>query len=177
MKWINLFYPRSLPQSPRMGFPLIEVRMSTHFRGRFEIKVDPKFRLTLPAVFREVLKDTADSRMIVTNSQYQGKRCLDVYPFHEWKKLENRIAQLPQLKVEVQNFQRFYLSGGHPVESDANSRIPHSTDFGGPSRISKQTLLSSALHESLKFGPSRHGIAFLISLPKISIIPLGPLLN
>jgi MraZ protein len=97
--------------------------MSTHFRGRFEVKVDPKFRLTLPAPFREVLKDSLDSRMVITNSQYQGKRCLDVYPFAEWKKLENRISKLPQLKVEVQNFQRFYLSGGHPIESDANSRI------------------------------------------------------
>lgn len=97
--------------------------MATHFRGRFEIKVDPKFRLILPAPFREVVKHISDSRMVITNSQYQGKRCLDVYPFAEWKKLETRISRLPQLKVEVQNFQRFYLSGGHPVEADSNSRL------------------------------------------------------
>jgi MraZ protein len=111
-----------------MGFPLFEVRMSTqsngHFRGRFEIKVDPKFRLTLPAAFREVLESvTSHSRMVITNSQYQGKRCLDVYPFSEWKKLEGRISRLPQLKVEVQNFQRFYLSGGHAIEMDAQGRV------------------------------------------------------
>src|ERR1700722_13032411 len=126
-KWIFVDL-RCLPQSPRMGFPLYqkgnsEVRMTTHFRGRFEIKVDPKFRLILPAPFREVVKLTSDSRMVITNSQYQGKRCLDVYPFAEWKKLEVRIAKLPQLKVEVQNFQRFYLSGGHPIEADANGRV------------------------------------------------------
>jgi MraZ protein len=97
--------------------------MSAHFRGRFEIKVDPKFRLTLPATFRQVTESLSDSRMVITNSQYQGKRCLDVLPSSEWKKLENRIARLPQLKVEVQNFQRFYLSGGHPVETDAQSRV------------------------------------------------------
>jgi len=110
-----------------MGFPLFEVRMSTQlsgqFRGRFEIKVDPKFRLTLPAAFREVLGSHSHSPMVITNSQYQGKRCLDVYPFSEWKKLETRIAKLPQLKVEVQNFQRFYLSGGHPIEADSNGRV------------------------------------------------------
>ena len=99
--------------------------MTTHFRGRFEIKVDPKFRLILPAPFREVVKLSSDSRMVITNSQYQGKRCLDVYPFAEWKKLETRISKLPQLKVEVQNFQRFYLSGGHPVESLVNLGILH----------------------------------------------------
>ncbi len=96
---------------------------SGQFRGRFEIKVDPKFRLTLPVPFREVLSSRSHCPMIITNSQYQGKRCLDVYPLHEWKKLENRVAKLPQLKVEVQNFQRFYLSGGHPVEADAQGRV------------------------------------------------------
>ncbi|MDZ4678036.1 MAG: division/cell wall cluster transcriptional repressor MraZ [Oligoflexia bacterium] len=93
------------------------------FRGRFEVKVDPKFRLILPASFREVLRTITDSRMIITNSQYQGKRCLDAYPFSEWTKLEKKISKLPQLKVEVQNFQRFYLSGGHPVDIDAQSRL------------------------------------------------------
>jgi MraZ protein len=102
---------------------MITQAQSELFRGRFEIKMDPKFRLILPSVFREVLSSHSDSRMVVTNSQYQGKRCLDVYPIRHWKRLENRIAKLPQLKVEVQNFQRFYLSGGHPIETDAQGRV------------------------------------------------------
>lgn len=98
--------------------------MSTsHFRGRFELKVDSKFRLSLPSEFREILSALHDSRMVITNSQYQGRRCLDVYPYFQWKKLENRIARLPQLKIEVQNFQRFYLSGGHNIEIDNQSRL------------------------------------------------------
>ena len=99
--------------------------MSSHqqFRGRFELKVDPKFRLTLPSEFREVLSAIKSTAMVVTNSQYQGKKCLDVYPLAQWKKLESRIARLPQLKVEVQNFQRFYLSGGHNISADGQARV------------------------------------------------------
>jgi len=41
---------------------------------------------------------------------------------HEWQRLETKISKLPQLKVEVQNFQRFYLSGGHVIDLDAQSR-------------------------------------------------------
>ena len=83
-----------------MGFPLPlfvsqDDMGSVHFRGRFEVKVDPKFRIALPADLREAMASHPDSRMVITNSQYQGKRCLDVYPFHEWKKLESRIARLP----------------------------------------------------------------------------------
>ena len=96
--------------------------MIAQFRGRFELKVDPKFRLNLPAAFRDVIRSTKSTHIIITNSQYQGKRCLDAYPLEEWQKLEKKIARLPQLKVEVQNFQRFYLSGGHDIEIDAQSR-------------------------------------------------------
>ncbi len=97
------------------------------FRGRFELKVDPKFRLSLPSAFREILDSVSRAgstpSTVITNSQYQGKKCLDVYPSAEWTKLENRIAKLPQLKLEVQNFQRFYLSGGHNVDLDSQGRI------------------------------------------------------
>lgn len=98
-------------------------KLSVPFRGRFDLKVDPKFRLTLPSEFRSVLSAIKNSEMVVTNSQYQGKKCLDVYPLAHWKKLEDRIARLPQLKIEVQNFQRFYLSGGHNISSDAQGRV------------------------------------------------------
>jgi MraZ protein len=97
--------------------------MTDQFRGRYELKVDPKFRLSLPSPFRNVLREAKSSEIIITNSQYQGKRCLDAYPIKEWQKLESKIAKLPQLKVEVQNFQRFYLSGGHLVECDGQSRV------------------------------------------------------
>lgn len=93
------------------------------FRGRFEIKLDPKSRLSLPGAFREVLREIDTDTLIITNSQQQGKRCLDAYPEQEWIKLEKKISKLPQLRSEVQAFQRFYLSGGHTVPVDAQSRI------------------------------------------------------
>ena len=98
--------------------------MSSHatgpFRGRFEIKLDPKGRLSLPPNYRTALSGT---ELIVTNSRYRAKSCLDVYSLSEWEKLERRIAQLSSLKPEVQAFTRFYLSGGQPVEVDAQNRI------------------------------------------------------
>jgi MraZ protein len=94
-----------------------EVSMSAPFRGRFDIKIDDKFRFILPAAYR------GSARLVVTNSQFQNKRCLDVYTWVEWQKLESRIAKLPPLKAEVQSFQRFYLSGGHPLEVDGQNRL------------------------------------------------------
>lgn len=76
--------------------------------GRAHIKIDPKGRLSLPTSFRAALGKS--NRVFITNSLYQGRRFLDFYNFSEWQKLEKRITRMPNLKVEVQAFQRFYLS-------------------------------------------------------------------
>jgi MraZ protein len=89
-------------------------------RGRFQIKMDAKGRMNLPTALNNV---SEDSSFVVTNSQYQGCRCLDVYTKEEWEKLEARIAQLSPLKKEVQSFQRFYIAGGQPVEAGAKGRV------------------------------------------------------
>jgi MraZ protein len=93
------------------------------FRGRFEIKLDPKGRLSLPPSYRSALVNAESAALVVTNSRYRSKSCLDVYSQVEWEKLERRIGQLSSLRPEVQAFNRFYLSGGQQVEVDAQNRI------------------------------------------------------
>ena len=88
-------------------------------KGRFEIKMDAKGRVNLPtAIHSQEL-----TSFVVTNSQYEGCRCLDMYSEEEWKKLESRISQLSPLKKEVQAFRRFYIAGGQKVEANGQGRV------------------------------------------------------
>ncbi len=96
--------------------------MNPSFRGRFEIKLDPKGRLSLPPGVRSALPARA-SQLVMTNSRYQNSSCLHVYSLLEWQSLERRIAKLPALDAQVQAFQRFYMSGGQPIEIDAQNRV------------------------------------------------------
>lgn len=96
--------------------------MNHSFRGRFEIKLDPKGRLLLPPAIRAALPQDP-AQVVVTNNRYQNLSCLHVYSTVEWRNLERRIAQLPALNPQVQAFQRFYLSGGQPVDIDAQNRV------------------------------------------------------
>lgn len=96
--------------------------MDSTFRGRFDAKLDAKGRLCLPPSFRQQLPK-ANSSIVVTNSQYQGKPCLDVYMFKRWQELEKRIEKMSPLKAEVQAFQRFYMSGGQVVDTDKMNRV------------------------------------------------------
>ncbi|MCB0412238.1 MAG: division/cell wall cluster transcriptional repressor MraZ, partial [Bdellovibrionales bacterium] len=95
----------------------------THLlRGRFDCKVDAKARVSLPSALRMQLSPKC-SRLVLTTGLFKKRKCLDVFPEEEWKKLEKRIAALPALRPEVQAYQRFYLSSGQPVEIDNNGRL------------------------------------------------------
>ncbi|MEQ1875181.1 MAG: division/cell wall cluster transcriptional repressor MraZ [Bdellovibrionia bacterium] len=96
--------------------------MAIQFRGRFETKMDPKGRLSLPSSFRQNLPSRSEP-LVVTNGQFKGQRCLDVYSLTQWEALEARIQKLSPLKAEVQAFQRFYLAAGQVVEIDSQGRV------------------------------------------------------
>lgn len=103
----------------------------TKFRGRTHIKMDEKGRISLPAQFREVFKSS--KKLIVTNNIHLGKNFLDFYTVSAWQKLEQKIAQLPSLKSEVQSFQRFYISSSEECVIDAHGRVlipSHLREYG-----------------------------------------------
>lgn len=87
------------------------------FRGRFDVKLDPKGRLSLPPSLR------ISKTLVVTNHRLNGRNALHVFTLSAWEKLENRIARLSPLEASVQAFERFYLSGGQVVELDTQGRM------------------------------------------------------
>ncbi len=96
--------------------------MNPSFRGRFDLKLDPKGRLSLPPAFRAALPNSS-AQIVITNSRYQNLSCLHVYSLAQWQELERKIGKLSSLDLNVQAFQRFYLSGGQVIEVDAQNRI------------------------------------------------------
>lgn len=87
------------------------------FRGRFDVKIDPKGRLSLPPSLR------AAQHLVVTNQRLGGRNALHIYTLPAWEKLEARIARLSPLDASVQAFERFYISGGQVVELDSQGRL------------------------------------------------------
>lgn len=91
--------------------------VAERFRGRFEVKIDPKGRLSLPPSLR------LSNSLVITNHRLSGRNALHIYTLEAWEKLETRIADLSPLDVSVQAFERFYLSGGQVVELDGQGRL------------------------------------------------------
>ena len=84
--------------------------------GEFHHNIDEKGRLTLPAKFREELGDN----FIITRGL---EECLFVYTNDEWKKITNKLNNLPFTKKDARSFMRFFLSGATAAEFDKQGRI------------------------------------------------------
>ena len=84
--------------------------------GEYQHSVDIKGRLIVPAKFRERLSDT----FVITRGL---DNCLFGYPMDEWRKLEEKLKNLPMTKKDTRAFTRFFFSGATEVELDKQGRI------------------------------------------------------
>jgi MraZ protein len=86
------------------------------FIGEYQHSLDEKGRIAIPAKFRGELADGA----VVTRGV---DRCLVVYTAAEWKKLAERLANLPIASSNTRAFARLMLAGAMDASPDAQGRI------------------------------------------------------
>ena len=84
--------------------------------GEYQHSIDVKGRMIVPAKFRELLGET----FVITRGLDQ---CIFGYPMDEWRKLEEKLKDLPMTKKDARAFARFFFSGATEVEIDKQGRI------------------------------------------------------
>ena len=91
------------------------------FRGETALNMDEKGRMAVPSRYREQLLAQAGGRLVVTISLQS--RCLAVYPFPEWQRIENELNRLPAFDDNAYAIRQLLI--GHAVECDldAHGRI------------------------------------------------------
>ncbi|MFA5841543.1 MAG: division/cell wall cluster transcriptional repressor MraZ [Candidatus Paceibacterota bacterium] len=78
--------------------------------------IDDKKRLSLPAKFRKEL----GKKVVITNGL---DKCLFVYTETQWKKIAEKLSDLPVGQADTRSFNRFFLGGAVEAEVDALGRI------------------------------------------------------
>jgi len=84
--------------------------------GEYKHTLDPKKRLSLPSKFRKEI----GTRVVLTRGL---DNCLFVYPLAEWKKVSQKLRELPMGQADTRGFNRFMSSGAIDTEIDSLGRV------------------------------------------------------
>ncbi|MFH0854177.1 MAG: division/cell wall cluster transcriptional repressor MraZ [bacterium] len=86
------------------------------FIGEYSHNIDEKGRLAVPVKFRGALKMGAVVTRGIDN-------CLFLYTEEEWKKLAEKLANLPISQSNTRAFSRLMLAGAMDVSLDKQGRV------------------------------------------------------
>ncbi|WP_342600558.1 division/cell wall cluster transcriptional repressor MraZ [Psychrobacillus sp. FSL H8-0483] len=104
------------------------------FMGEYQHNVDAKGRLIIPSKFREHLEDY----FVLTRGL---DNCLFGYPMNEWRKLEEKLKELPVTKKDARAFTRFFFSGATEVEIDKQGRINIPNNLRSYAKMDKECII------------------------------------
>lgn len=108
---------------------------NTMFIGEYSHNLDDKGRLAVPTKFRKALQSGA----VVTRGL---DNCLFIYTKGEWKKLADKLSNLPISKANTRAFARLMLSGAMDAKLDKQGRIIVPDYLKGYARLKKKVVLT-----------------------------------
>ena len=88
-------------------------------RGNCPAKVDEKWRLKIPAVFLEELKEYGN-QFYITSPTGETAR---IYPMKVWSEIEDKLAKLPTTNKAKRKFLMRTSYYGQTVEMDGQGRV------------------------------------------------------
>lgn len=91
------------------------------FRGLNAISIDDKGRIAIPARYRDVIQDEADSLLVLTINTEE--RCLWLYTYSVWEEIEAKLTSLPSFNPAARRIQRLLIGHATELEVDRNGRI------------------------------------------------------
>ncbi|WP_066570091.1 division/cell wall cluster transcriptional repressor MraZ [Snodgrassella sp. CFCC 13594] len=91
------------------------------FGGAYELTIDSKGRLAIPAKFRELLARHFSPFLVAT---LEKRTHLLLYPEPQWRNVETQLLQLPVAGNKVlQAYQNLLLHNADTLELDGSGRI------------------------------------------------------
>jgi MraZ protein len=90
------------------------------FRGNHPTRVDEKGRLKVPAEFKHTIDEKYGQQFYITS---RDGRIAEIYPFEEWKKIEEKLATVSNFNPAKKKFLERVNYYGQMVEMDSQGRV------------------------------------------------------
>jgi len=109
------------------------------FRGIHTLNLDGKGRLAVPVRYRNVLEADHQGQVVVTIAI--DNRCLWLYPWSQWQRLERQLLALPSLNRRSRRLQRLLIGHAHECQLDGQGRILLSTPLRRYANLHKTVVM------------------------------------
>ncbi len=111
------------------------------FTGSYFHTMDNKGRVSIPARYKEILKDRRDKHLTITN--WEGY--VLAFPQSEWTIFAAELAKMPILDPRYRPLQRFLISGAEECALDRQGRILVSQNLRDYAKLTREVVLVGAL--------------------------------
>ena len=110
-------------------------------RGQFDVRMDAKGRVPLPAPLREALLASSDSSLVF--ACYDGG--LLGFTASRWRKMERRFAGVSIFDRNKRNFLMAFVAGAAEIEPDGQGRLLVPRSLRGRAGLDKACVVVSYL--------------------------------
>lgn len=108
------------------------------FRGRFNLNLDGKGRISIPSKFREILTVNYTNELVLT---FFVDGCLAVFPMKEWLAFEAKTREFSSMKRDVRTFWRLLNAGLNECTMDKQGRVLIPSEMKERAGIVKEAVL------------------------------------
>ncbi len=91
-----------------------------HLIGEYEVKVDEKGRIMVPAQLRKQLPAEMQDRFVLNRGL---DNCVAMRPYPLFIKESNRINKMNRAKKQIREYQRFFANGATDLTLDSAGRL------------------------------------------------------
>ena len=107
--------------------------------GEYEVRLDAKGRLVLPAGLKKQLESALSKGFVVNRDVFQP--CLVLYPHAVWEKVRDQVNALPRVKKPSRILQLKLVGAAEFVEPDGNARISIPASHRNAAGIERKAVL------------------------------------